>query len=224
VYWHHGIYCGDDAVIHFNSAVGRKRTAKIVETTLEKFSGGAGIRVVVYEKVYFEAAEVVCRARSLLGNEAYDLRTNNCEHFAVWCKTGVSQSRQMEHLALFATRGGLVGSRIASKMMAPVVARMGAKVAPKIAGTFSRLASQSVATNPLNLVPIAAQILVEKAGPKLGLSKEKAESVGAVIGAGGSVAFGAGLGGPVGAFILLGIWTIGEGLAPVASGYSTDEV
>ena len=39
--------------------------------------------------------ETVARARSRLGETNYNLFTNNCEHFAIWCKTGVSESLQV---------------------------------------------------------------------------------------------------------------------------------
>lgn len=39
--------------------------------------------------------ETVQRARSRLGETEYNLALNNCEHFAIWCKTGVSESTQV---------------------------------------------------------------------------------------------------------------------------------
>ncbi|MBQ8920880.1 MAG: lecithin retinol acyltransferase family protein [Oscillospiraceae bacterium] len=39
--------------------------------------------------------ETVARARSRIGETSYNLLTNNCEHFAIWCKTGVSESIQV---------------------------------------------------------------------------------------------------------------------------------
>ncbi len=48
--------------------------------------------------------ETVARAKSVIGaNELsfrrdYDLVFNNCEHFAVWCKTGVHKSYQVENI------------------------------------------------------------------------------------------------------------------------------
>lgn len=42
--------------------------------------------------------ETVERARSRLGEKKYDLLMNNCEHFAIWCKTGLSKSYQIEKL------------------------------------------------------------------------------------------------------------------------------
>ena len=39
--------------------------------------------------------ETVKRARSRIGERSFNLGFNNCEYFAVWCKTGVSQSYQV---------------------------------------------------------------------------------------------------------------------------------
>ena len=45
--------------------------------------------------------ETVQRARSKLGESHYNPVLNNCEHFAIWCKTGISSSRQVEDLLSF---------------------------------------------------------------------------------------------------------------------------
>lgn len=42
-----------------------------------------------------DRAEVIHRARSKLGEKQYCPFTNNCEHFAMWCKTGKSSSDQV---------------------------------------------------------------------------------------------------------------------------------
>lgn len=46
----------------------------------------------------YSPEETVQRARSRLGETKYNLVTNNCEHFAIWCKTGISESRQVDDL------------------------------------------------------------------------------------------------------------------------------
>ncbi len=48
--------------------------------------------------------ETVQRARSKIGERQYNLVFNNCEHFAVWCKTGLSESRQINELIRMITR------------------------------------------------------------------------------------------------------------------------
>ncbi len=42
--------------------------------------------------------ETVQRARSKLGETQYNLLLRNCEHFAIWCKTGVSESSQVNRI------------------------------------------------------------------------------------------------------------------------------
>lgn len=43
----------------------------------------------------YSPEETVMRAKSRLGEESYNFITDNCEHFAIWCKTGVSESNQV---------------------------------------------------------------------------------------------------------------------------------
>ncbi|QJA08306.1 hypothetical protein HF520_04800 [Romboutsia sp. CE17] len=45
-------------------------------------------------KIY-SPEETVKRARSRIGERRFNLGLNNCEYFAIWCKTGVSQSYQV---------------------------------------------------------------------------------------------------------------------------------
>lgn len=46
----------------------------------------------------YSPEETVNRARSKIGNKGYNLFTNNCEHFAIWCKTNISESHQINNL------------------------------------------------------------------------------------------------------------------------------
>ena len=52
----------------------------------------------------YSPEETVQRARSKIGEKQYNLVFNNCEHFAVWCKTGLSESRQINDLIRLITR------------------------------------------------------------------------------------------------------------------------
>ena len=45
-------------------------------------------------KIY-SPEETVERAKSRIGERKFVLPANNCEHFALWCKTGVRQSYQV---------------------------------------------------------------------------------------------------------------------------------
>lgn len=46
----------------------------------------------------FTPQETIQRAKSRLGEHNYSLPFNNCEHFAIWCKTGMSESTQIEKI------------------------------------------------------------------------------------------------------------------------------
>ena len=76
-------------VINMNSCMIDQAT---ILKKLEKY-----IEKVKKYKVY-SAEETIQRAKSKLGCKGYSLLTNNCEHFAIWCKTGISESRQVEML------------------------------------------------------------------------------------------------------------------------------
>lgn len=53
--------------------------------------------------------ETIRRAGSRIGEENYNLITNNCEHFAMWCKTGVSESSQVKQIFNYAAKTGVTG-------------------------------------------------------------------------------------------------------------------
>ncbi len=48
-------------------------------------------------KIY-SPKETVKRAISRLGEDEYSLAFNNCEHFAIWCKTGIKESHQVNRI------------------------------------------------------------------------------------------------------------------------------
>ena len=104
-YSHHGIYIGNGRVIHFDSTAARKilgtvngAPPRIVEVSLDEFAGDSEIHIRVYDdpSTLRTPEETVIRAQSKLGERGYDLALNNCEHFAVWCKTGESNSTQVD--------------------------------------------------------------------------------------------------------------------------------
>ncbi len=80
LYSHHAIYDGKGGVIEYDDYV-------VKMATLKEFSKGASIYKVEEEAVY-TPDEIMERAYSRLGEKAYDLLYNNCEHFATWCRCG----------------------------------------------------------------------------------------------------------------------------------------
>jgi len=93
VYKHYGIDCGDGTVIHY-----RKPSEVIEQTSLATFSKDNPTYVAEYTQGFgYIPDAVVERAKSRLGEHDYNLLTNNCEHFACWCKTGISDSKQIRN-------------------------------------------------------------------------------------------------------------------------------
>lgn len=46
----------------------------------------------------YSPEETLRRAKSKLGKKGYNLFFHNCEHFALWCKTGICESRQIARI------------------------------------------------------------------------------------------------------------------------------
>ncbi|MBQ1867166.1 MULTISPECIES: lecithin retinol acyltransferase family protein [Selenomonas] len=118
-YRHFGIYAGNQQVIHYYKEKNPLVSDGIIsETTLADFQGvsdtiyvlnsttkaGAPLfdwivrRLLGDDIELFSPEETVARARSKLGERGYNLLLNNCEHFALWCKTGIAQSAQSDYL------------------------------------------------------------------------------------------------------------------------------
>ncbi|UTC63339.1 lecithin retinol acyltransferase family protein [Treponema sp. OMZ 787] len=98
LYQHYGIYAGNGRVIHYADKLGDfGNDICIQEVSLETFAKGAEIKIcnLPSSVKQYTGEETVERARSRLGEEEYNLIFNNCEHFAVWCKTGISDSSQV---------------------------------------------------------------------------------------------------------------------------------
>ncbi len=92
VYEHHGIDCGDGTVIHYYKG---GEIATVARTSFETFARGNIVRVKP-RPVSFVPDVAIERAESRLGEQQYNLLTNNCEHFASWCKTGNPTSQQLD--------------------------------------------------------------------------------------------------------------------------------
>ncbi|WP_017300835.1 lecithin retinol acyltransferase family protein [Nodosilinea nodulosa] len=96
LYQHHGIDGGDGTVIHYSKA---RQEAEISRTSYDAFSWGNRVYPVRQSLIYTPEI-VIERATSRLGERQYDLLQNNCEHFATWCTTGRSESRQLANFGL----------------------------------------------------------------------------------------------------------------------------
>lgn len=99
IYSHHGIYVGNGNVVHYSGFAEMFKKGKIELTSIDDFMGEAKdlFRVKYSSKCAVFSDDEICeRALSRLNENNYSLVTNNCEHFATWCVTGVERSDQVE--------------------------------------------------------------------------------------------------------------------------------
>ncbi|TYG59005.1 hypothetical protein ES288_D08G267800v1 [Gossypium darwinii] len=132
LYDHHGIYVGDDMVIHLQGKAKkleplpecrkckdkRVQNGEIAKVCIDCFLRGERPRIYDYGVSLLEFLarkggtccqrdskpphEVISIATYLLERNRfgpYGMLTNNCEHFAVFCKTGSAASYQIECIA-----------------------------------------------------------------------------------------------------------------------------
>lgn len=98
IYSHHGIDMGDGTVVHFSGEPLQVHKACVVRDSMEDFLAGGVCKVVEHPSDCHDAEEVVARALALVGTRGYGLWTNNCEHFACYCKTGMKRSSQVRRV------------------------------------------------------------------------------------------------------------------------------
>lgn len=95
---HHGIYVGDGRVVHYGSITRCVPGGPVEEASLERFAQRHPVSVRTRPASRVEGEEVARRARSRVGENAYRLFSNNCEHFCEWCLHGQQRSYQVEHV------------------------------------------------------------------------------------------------------------------------------
>lgn len=95
-YTHHGIYVGDGKVVHYGALKYNLIRKPVEEVSLAEFAEGRSVYVVMHSEAAFDAAEIIRRARSRLGEKRYRLFSNNCEHFVEWCLHDEARSFEAE--------------------------------------------------------------------------------------------------------------------------------
>ncbi len=138
LYTHHGIGIGNGLVIHYSGLADGLESGPICEVSLEEFSGGDEIRVKSHPNRKYSASQAIKRAKSRLGEEAYFVFGNNCEHFVEWCIEGKYQSDQVDNGVKVATAGS---SYAAGAGAVSVVSSAGAVAGLSGSGIMSGLAT-----------------------------------------------------------------------------------
>jgi len=114
-YLHHGIYVGARKVVHYSGFAHGLRRGPVEEVPFAYFACEQHVWMRSDAPSDFDVREVVCRARSRVGEDCYRLLTNNCEHFCEWCLSGTARSFQVDawlarpRLTLFATFCLIIG-------------------------------------------------------------------------------------------------------------------
>ena len=72
------------------------RAGPIEAVSIEQFTQGRALRVLLESSPCFSSAEIVQRALSRIGEDHYHVLTNNCEHFCEWCLRGEHRSYQVD--------------------------------------------------------------------------------------------------------------------------------
>lgn len=122
-YTHHGIYIGSGNVIHYSGlAADLTLTSGVIEeTTLEAFSNGCDYTIKTYTNPRFTGLLVAERPKSRLGEDSYNIYSNNCEHFCEWCINNDHRSEQVDN-AKNATAKGFAAFTVLRLLAPPPVA------------------------------------------------------------------------------------------------------
>lgn len=138
LYRHHAVDRGDGTVVHFAGPGKEKTLASVRVDTFQDFASGGTVWVRVYGQ-RLDPEETVRRAEAMVGTSGYDLVSNNCEHLASWCVTGVAESRQVERVS--AVGGTATVALVASVGCADVLATIGSVSGVSGPGVMSALAT-----------------------------------------------------------------------------------
>jgi hypothetical protein len=164
-YTHHGIDCGDGTVIHFTGEPGRntKAAASIARSMMAEFALDSIVHVREYSRKE-DPRVVVDRAESKLGSKDYHLVTNNCEHFATWCCTGLTASEQVRRVSSLTASGAATATSLGTT--AGVVSAVGSVAGLSGAGVMSGLGTAGglvgggAAAGPLVIAALPAVISI----------------------------------------------------------------
>lgn len=149
-----GVYCHHAIVKHVDEESGEIKTIEYNRTPSGKFQVMEKTHrfqeVTVYLMLHesFDRDLVLWRAQSKIGEEQYNLVTNNCEHFAMWCITGRSSCDQINKGLEMVNEE--VGQRLVSKAATRAEAKIAAYSASHTGRVIMRTGmTQSMAQNGL---------------------------------------------------------------------------
>jgi hypothetical protein len=132
---HHAIDCGNGYVIQFD---GYDKGGKVVKIPRSEFGKGRQVKIKTYSKC--DAPDtVMIRAYTLLDREGYSIFTNNCEHLAHFCKTGIKKSEQVRNAVAVVAGGAVKGvTGVGVKMATSAASKAATEAAIRTSNPIAR--------------------------------------------------------------------------------------
>ncbi|WP_409290116.1 lecithin retinol acyltransferase family protein [Pseudomonas sp. KCJK8927] len=93
-YIHHGVYLGRGFIIHYPGWRNYSSSGPIEITDVIGFAQGEPVLRLTHSDSY-SSSLIVERAMSRVGENSYNILTNNCEHFCNWCINGTNSCSQI---------------------------------------------------------------------------------------------------------------------------------
>ncbi|ORT49518.1 hypothetical protein ST37_14070 [Vibrio sp. qd031] len=184
---HHGLYVGDDMVIHFNAQLD-----EVTTDCIDNFRDGCSLHI---KRHASSPKRAVSKAHNKLGYRGYHVLTNNCEHFVNYCLDDHHTSAQVAnnyHIsAHVAARVGLLGRGAAEVAKGPLgivtISSTLAKGAGEAIGLPDRV--NTVIGTPGDLVSKPLESCINGAGKTISNTTDKIGS-GDITGAVGELIYG----------------------------------
>ena len=188
LYEHHGIYVGDDMVVHYNGLargivlekscfeeilsnvvpLDKRNIAKVEMTSLEEFASGDVLQVKKHADAPFSGQEVALRAKKRIGEQKYNLIINNCEHFCNECVFGEHVSEQVQNVK----QNSAIFNEVEPFLEQVISALFGAQSKDDIRQVFTNSLTK-LAQNSKDSAEQKAREMIKEKGNEINLQIEK---------------------------------------------------
>lgn len=204
-YTHHGVYVGNGNVVHYSGFAEIFKKGKIELTSIDDFMGDAEdlYRVQYPENCAIYSDDEICeRALSRLSENNYNLVTNNCEHFATWCITGIERSEQVENVQKMTTTIVVSANVVKAMHMLYVSTAISAPIVIAGGTTLPTIACGSTIVGQGLVAKVAVAGTTAVTGATIATTSATGTAVGGTAGFLGTTAAGAVAGGTVAAGVV----------------------
>lgn len=174
-YSHHGLYLGNNQVIHYTGFSHGRHHGVIAITSLAQFCQGESFTVQTYPFRLYSHDESADRACLRLGEDWYDVLLNNCEHFVTWCVLGIHSSHQVNQLiANVALTRKLLAAPVAETVAKDTTVHLLQHAATSTVSSANRhttstvaglIAGGSVAASSMTTTAVVASVAAVSAAP-----------------------------------------------------------